>query len=68
MDKITKLICLVGTLSCDPAGLAMCPPKLRIDAPLGIDRCDEDVRHVVVTIGATGFAGKRNAHVPELWR
>ena len=52
----------------DPAGLAMRPPKLRIDASFGIDRCDEDICHFVVAIGMTRLAGQHDAHLPELAR
>ena len=54
VDKMAKPICFVGTLPRDPAGLAMRPPKLRIDASFGIDRCGEDIRHFVVAIGCPG--------------
>ena len=51
MDKIAKLVCFIGTLPRDPAGLAMGSPQLRVNASLDIDRCDEDICHFVVASG-----------------
>lgn len=68
IDEMAELVCFVGTLPRDPAGLAMRPPKSRIDATLSIDRCDEDVGNFVVANGVTGLAGQYDTNLPELRR
>ena len=68
VNEMTVRVLLVRALAHHPADIAMLPPEFCIDAILGIERRHDDIGHLGIALGMTGFAGECDTHLPELRR
>ena len=69
VNEMAGAVLLARAQPGDPASLAMLAPKCRIDPVIAIERCNDDIGDIGITLRMTGFACKLDTDLTKLrWK